>query len=504
MKDTSRATTRDIFVLARGAGMVFAGTLFGLSLKYLFQLIVARHLGAALFGAFFLGMSVFTILERVSCVSLHHGMMRFVSLLSGRRDSEGVKGTILFGLRAGSVSALVLLVVTVLLSRTLALDVFHDRNLIWVLRMMAVGGAFSGLTEILIMATQGVQVMEGKVTVRYVLEPVLRILLVLAAFGIGWRLFGAALSVAVASVCGTAAAYAFVRKVIPAFREKTIRPRFVSREILSFCWPLFFVSLLNLAMLHLSTLLLGYFRPSDEVGIYGAAFRTALLMSIILDSFNAIFPPIIADMVGKEEFRKVEQLFKIVTKWIVTLAIPVFVILALFPGMILDIWGKEFVPGALSLVLIGCAQLINCAVGSSGYMLMMTGHTKTILANGLALITLILGLGWVLIPRHGFLGAALSYSAAVAGVNILRLVEVWVILKMHPYRRDFVKPVAAGAAAAALGWFLKERLVIDPQWAALGVCALLVGVVYLAILVALRIPAEDRALLQRLLQKLHS
>ena len=74
MREQNVETSQEITVLARGAGIVFVGTLFGLILKYIFQLIVARHLGAQLFGAFFLGVTIFSILERLSGLGLPNGI----------------------------------------------------------------------------------------------------------------------------------------------------------------------------------------------------------------------------------------------------------------------------------------------------------------------------------------------------------------------------------------------------------------------------------------------
>lgn len=48
------------------------------------------------------------------------------------------------------------------------------------------------------------------------------------------------------------------------------------------------------------------------------------------------------------------------------------------------------------------------------------------------------------------MGTAISTGLAIAVVNIIRLVEVRFLLKMHPYRWRMFKPLAAGAISAAL------------------------------------------------------
>ncbi len=498
MPEQNVETSQEITALARGAGIVFVGTLLGLIIKYIFQVIVARHLGAQLFGAFFLGVTVFSILERLSGLGLPNGILRFVSVFRGQKDLGRIKGTILIGLRFVSVVGLILLFATVLLSSVLANRIFNDVNLVWILRILAVGSFFSGFTEILVFTTQAFQVMQYKVWVRFVFEPILRIAFVLFGFWLGWRLLGATLAFTIASVSGTAFAFLFMLKVFPAFKEKRVAPRFETKAIMQFSWPLFFVGSFNLVLVYASTLLLGYFRESHEVGIFGAAFRTAMLMAVILESFNAIFSPMIADLANRKEIKKVEELFKVVTKWIFSISFPVFLIMVLFPRMILDLWGKDFASGAVCLILMSCAQLINCGVGSSGYMLMMTGYTKIILFNSLFLFALTVGLSVYLIPEHGMLGAALSYAIPIGLINIVRLVEVYIILGIHPYRWDFFKPLIAGLAVIVVTGAVKSLISIDHQLVFLAVNVFMVVLTYVLILVVLKIPEEDRIVIDKI------
>ncbi len=502
MQETNIGNSREVTTLARGAGIVFAGTLFGLLLKYIFQLIVARHLGVGLFGTFFLGVTIFSVLERLSGLGLPNGILRFVSVFRGQGDQERIKGTILSGLRFVAVAGFALLCLVVLLSTFLSNQVFHDANLIWVLRILAVGSLFSGLTEILVYTTQAFQLMQYKVWVRFVFEPLSRIFLVWLGFWLGWRLFGATLAFAVVSVFGTVVAFQFMLKVFPLFKEKKVLPRFETRAILRFSWPLFFVGFLNLTIAYAPALILGYFRTSEEVGIFGSAFRTAVLMSVIMESFNAIFSPIIADLSERKALKKLEELFKVVTKWIFTISFPVFLSMVLFPKMILNLWGEDFISGATCLIFISCGQLINCGVGSSGYMLMMTGHTRIILINALFFTVASLGLSVYLIPEYGILGAALSYAIPLGFINLIRLVEVYIILGIHPYRWDFFKPLTAGAGAAAAGWVMKVFVRIDPFVFSLLIGVLVVASIYISILVFLKIPREDLWVMEKIKMKL--
>ena len=58
-EDRGQALDRETLTIARGAGIVFVGTLLGSGLRYLFQIAIARTMGPESFGVFSLGFTIF-------------------------------------------------------------------------------------------------------------------------------------------------------------------------------------------------------------------------------------------------------------------------------------------------------------------------------------------------------------------------------------------------------------------------------------------------------------
>jgi O-antigen/teichoic acid export membrane protein len=108
------------------------------------------------------------------------------------------------------------------------------------------------------------------------------------------------------------------------------------------------------------------------------------------------------------------------------------------------------------------------------------------------------GLSFLLIPSQGLVGAAISAFASQSAVNILRLVEVALLVKASPYNRTYLKPLAAAAvawtSAIAIGWVTAD-MGAAPELLA-GVTTLF-GV-YAAALVVLGVDPEDRLVLDRI------
>jgi O-antigen/teichoic acid export membrane protein len=378
-KNRTPDNTIEISSIARGAGTVFFGTIIGVGLKYLFELVVAKELGAELFGVFFLGFTIFKILERLASLGLNNGVLRFVSLYKGENDTSRIKGTVILSLKAVFLAGILLTLGVIALSPTLSTHLFPGMNIDSILVVFALGVTFTGLTEIMVFSTQAFQIMTYKVLVRRIIEPGIGLLLLLIFLLLGWQILGATLAFVIAIAMGTIFAFLFMRKVIPYVTQTAPHPIFETKKIISFSWPLFFVGFLDLINNYINTLMLGYFKTSTEVGIYGATWRTAFIIPIILESFNSIFAPVISDLFNRKEKKKLEDLFKTVARWIFTVSLPVTILMIFFSREILSLWGPEYTLGAASLIIISLAQLINCTTGSVGFMLMMTGHTLSLI-----------------------------------------------------------------------------------------------------------------------------
>jgi O-antigen/teichoic acid export membrane protein len=364
--------------------------------------------------------------------------------------------------------------------------------------MFAAVMIFSVVTEIFIFSTLAFQTTKYKTAIRMIFEPGMRILLVIFAFLIGLNLLGAVYAFGLSLIAGMCVAYLSLSKLFPAFNQTSVKPIYETKDILRFSWPLFFVGFFNIALIQINTLLLGYFREAPEVGIYGAAFRTAFLIPISLESINAIFAPIISELYINKDFKKLKNLFKITTKWIFTISFPLFLFLVYFAEPILRIWGKDYTKGTICLIILCIGQLINSAVGSVGYMITMIGRSKINLANISGILVLNVFLNLILIPRYGIVGAAISVTASLVLINIVRLIEVFVILKTHPYRWDFLKPLIAGGVTISLVYGAK---LLDLNFIN-SLLSLVLGfimfvVIYSGILLLLGMEEEDKFVLEK-------
>jgi len=68
-------------------------------------------------------------------------------------------------------------------------------------------------------------------------------------------------------------------------------------------------------------------------------------------------------------------------------------------------------------------------------------------------------LNYFLIPKYGIVGAAIATTTSISVVNLIRLGMVLLIMKIHPYKLSYLKPLFAGLSGSFLV-FLGFRLII--------------------------------------------
>jgi O-antigen/teichoic acid export membrane protein len=210
---------------------------------------------------------------------------------------------------------------------------------------------------------------------------------------------------------------------------------------------------------------------------------------IFMHAINASFAPRIADLYRSDRREDLAALYRVVTSLIVRLSLPVFMLLFVFPRELLSIFGPAYEIGAAVTMLLAIGTLSDVLSGPCGHMLMMSGRPYLAMANNILALTLNIGLNVWLIPRYGIVGAGVAWAASLVFINLSRVTQVYVTMKMVPFDRGLTKGVVAAAAA------LPGALLVEANMD--GLAALLVGAtaivfVYVATIFALGLEAQDR------------
>ena len=501
----SRAFDNDIIAIAKGAGIAFVCIIIGSGLRYLFQVIVARNMGPELFGLFFLGFAIFKVSSMITELGLPTGILRFIAIFDGEQDKSRVKGTIYLSIFAVLTAGIVVGVLLFVLAGTLSTRLFHKPELSPILKFFAFVIPFTSVTTILTFSTQGFKIIKYKVYIREIFEPVLRILGVVLFFFMGFELMGVMFAYVLVGVLAVLLAFYYLKKVFPELTDCSIRPIYETKKIFAFSWPLLFTYLLGPLLLWTDTIVLGLLRNTEEVGIYGAAQRTGLLASIVISSFIALFAPTIADLFNREKISDLNSLLKGVSKWVFAINLPLCVWLILFSKFILNLFGPDFSIGSHALVILVLGWIVHSSMGLLGIVLTMSGRSKLHLINTSSLLLINVLLNFYLIPKWGMAGAALATAASLTLVDLVTLIEVYIILNLVPFRRDFLKPLAAGVLTlASLSIFTKTLSITYNSYLKVFIVSLFIIILYGGLYMLLRFSEEDKIIINTIIGKIRA
>lgn len=483
----------DLSRIAKGAGITLVGKIIGTGIQFIYLIMIARILGSKIFGLYTLGFTIISLVGVISRLGLEMGVVKYVSKYKGINESGKVKGTIVSSLKFSFILAAVLAFILFVTSDSLFSKAFNKPELGEIIRLLSISIPFLSLMTIALYSTQGFTVMKYTVYCQNLFVPLCNIFLVIILYLIGFKLLGVVMSCIISTFFASCLSIYYLIKTFPKIKHTKAVSE--TKELFVYSIPLLLSLLLISLIMWTDTLMLGYFKSSNEVGIYYATMKTSLLTGMILLSFNSIFAPVISDLYNKMEIQRLESLFQTSTKWIYTLSFPFFLLIVILSGEILLIFGEDFALGQKALVILSFAQLVNAAAGSVGVMLSMSGYQKLMLYNSIVMCLLNIVLNCFLIPAYGMTGASIASGISISIFNIVMLLEVKVLLKIHPYNFKYLKPTVSGIVTFGILFFLKYKLFDLHGIYGIIIITVLFLLIYSGFIVAYDIDEEDKLIL---------
>ena len=446
--------------IAKGASIVLIGTFVGRAFGYLSRMVIARFLGANDYGLIALGFAAMSIVATLSLIGMQSGIVRYISFYKGKEDLGIIKGTIISAVKITLPLSLILAFVLFWYANWISIHVFHDVNLEPIIRIFSIGIPFFVLAQNFLSATVGFQEMKYRVYTENILQEPLKLLAIVVFLLLGFGVVGAAWGWVLAIIVMPFLAFYFLeKKVFPIFKTN-VKAISMDKEIFYFSFPLLFAGIAGLVMGWTDTLMLGYFSSSTDVGIYNVALPTAQLIRSIPAAFAVIFFPVVSGLYARNKIEDLRRTYSAVTKWMLALVFPAFLLTALFPEQIIKIlFGVEYIAGATALSILVFGFVIYAAIGPTGAILQTYGKTKIVMVNTYigAVINFLLNL--LLIPTYGVTGAAIATGISSSLLYILNFLFVYRIAKIQPFRLSYLKIILASSIAVFVVYSLTKYVI---------------------------------------------
>ena len=380
---------------------------------------------------------------------------------------------------------------------------FHEPRLIPLLQIVSISIPLDAIGFIAYQIIISYKRPKYSVLAHNVVVPLAKLLLTIGFLALGMKVLGIILAHVIASALGLALILYFVNSLLPVNRPFFGGNRNTG-ELLRYSIPVHLGWVLNTVRGTLETLVLGFMGLITGVGIFAVAQRLSSLGTLFFLSLGNISTPIIAEFHSRGERDQLRKHYKTTTRWVLMFNLPVFVTFILFSKELLSIFGADFTLGSEALIILAVGNLVYTGTGFGANILDMTNHTKFNVVNSMFMVVVTIASGLIFIPRWGVIGAAAASSFSTAIVNVVCMIEVYVLLKMQPYGRQVFKPILAASITAAITYILNQYLVGLPSLLHLFIGVGILWGIYLLIMIFLGFSEEDLDILTSLRSRLKS
>ncbi|MFA4952611.1 MAG: flippase [Candidatus Pacearchaeota archaeon] len=454
-------------LLVKSSIVVFIGLFLSKVLFYVYRFIIARFFGPEIYGVFSLALAIFIIFTLFPMLGFDRGILRFVSLYRGERNTQKIKYLVSFSIKFLLVSSIFASIILFSLADIISSKIFDNSNLVPFLKI------FSFIIPLFIFSTFFLSIIRAYEKISWysfilnILQNILKPISLLVLIYLGFSLNSISYSYSIGILGMLVASYIFCRISFPTiFKKSKLKKKnklILRRDFLVYSWPIMFFGVVNTIFFWIGSFSIGYFKGALEVGFYNAAVPLASLLGFFPELFIQLFFPLITREYSKKNLNVIKELSKQLGKWIFILNLPLFIILFFFPGAIINLlFGKEYIIAETALRILSVGTFIACStIYISDNLLSMKGKSKLIMINIIFAAILNFLLNIFLVPRYGITGAAMSATITQVLLGLALIIETKYYLSIIPIRRKMFKILFISLIPTILLFYSRKIILIN-------------------------------------------
>jgi O-antigen/teichoic acid export membrane protein len=447
-----------------------------MGLSLLTQVLIVRTLSKDDFGSFAYALALAALIQSFLALGLDRSDTYFLTKFDEAGDAGRLLGLLVVELMLVAISGAVVLVTLGGLTSVVNSDVSRPVLLALVATapLMAVDALV--LNAFAVFAAPRVIFLR-----RYVLDPILRLTVVVVLMITGMALISLATGYLLAAIVGTGIYLVLlirlVRRVLVRHGARTSLA-WPGRQVFRYAMPLLLGAVMYAATLSLPILVLKSVGSTADVAEVRAVQPVAALILVVPTVFATLFLPRAARLAARKENEALRRHYWATAIWVAVLAFPAVVLFVAFaPSVTTALFGDRYADAARPLAIMALAFFANAALGLNGSFLQVTGQLRHLtFANLAGLITAVVTSA-ALIPAFGADGAACAVAAALLVPQALKQLG----LRGTPVRSIHASGVRLWLFASLL---LAVAFAVSMAWPSDLIIALLTTIICSAVLVA--------------------
>jgi O-antigen/teichoic acid export membrane protein len=387
--------------VGKNSAIVLTGNIIGSGFAFIATILITRTLGPAQFGLFSLALAVMGIASQFSDFGIRTGLVRFASLYL-KIDKQRANLIFKVSLKLKLLTSTLIFLIGFISSYTLAVHVFEKPELTFPFKLAFVGAFGTSLFGYILATLQARQSFKFYTLVKLITPLGKMTLIGILFLTVKLNLQSALITVIFLPFI----AFLIGSLIIPKdFLKVGGNEKEAFHELYHFSkWIL--VSIFSVMIFQrIDVLMLGYFKPAEDIGLYSAGYTLALLFPLITGTITTVLLPKVSEMSSKEKLR---EYTKKSLKFTIPIIFPLIILLSISQPLILFIYGARYFASAIifQILIIGFSlTIIINPISLTIYSL----NRPEILAY-LNVIQLLLNFlaNLFLIPLYSMIGAAIA------------------------------------------------------------------------------------------------
>jgi len=455
--------------LAKGGIIIFCGAMISRIIIFIFNVILARSLGVVSYGLYALGQSIHDVAISVTSLGNGKGIIRLGAVYLEKKDLPRLKGVLLSGTALSLLVSVVIAVFLFVFSRYIAVYFFKKAALTNVFRLFALSIPFYTSVVMVSVISITFHNMKYRALIQGIFHPLANLIFVSAVFILGYHLYGAITAFILSSFCCIPLGIYSVKRLFPEIF--CIRGIYRIKNIISYSSPVILSTLLYFLLFSVSRIMLGIFRPVQEVAVYSAVLKCGLPIMLFSGFFTTPLYPVISTLVHTKKLELLKKIYGLISMWGGWLAFVPLLIILLFYREFLLLFGAEYLSGRDILFILSLLFFLKSLPGNLTQLLEMGGGQKLEFVNSLLAVMMNIVLCLIMVPSMGILGAAISYSVSILAVIIIQLIQVKKIFGVYPFSKRYMKFLIFAAALILITilWIKDFTFIIRTSFAVLSI-----------------------------------
>ena len=455
--------------IEKGSLYVFSSRVVFFITGYILYIILGRFvLSPAQFGTFGVVLGLLAVTNAVLMLGIRQAVSRFVSVKKEAAQTIKAKA-----FRLQLVLSTAVFIFYLAASPFLA-NIFNEPDMVVFVPVAALSVFFQPLLEVIRGYLNGLKKFKED-SLLGIFTRILRLVLPLTFFAIGFSLFGVFLGIALAALVPLAFGFASTGS-----SKHENKNSFRTKTLLIFALPVFAFAFTQNFIMQVDVFFVKGLLQASDAGFYVAATTLARLPTEAILTITFVLFPLVSETTFSKAMQKARFYVMHSFRYLFLFILPVsFAVSVTAQPLMAAIYGGEYVPGSESLAILALAYIFFALFSISATILVASGNAKRTFAVGLFALLLDIVLNYLLVPLYGMPGAAIATLVSMFAAAVISTVLVFAKFKTFPLKSVLKAVVAVAVMLFASSFFPAQGILLVVKY-------LVMIAVYLFVLFALR------------------